>query len=124
METKFYVGQAVTCLRNGEGTVVEISGEEDRYSKTDLWDFQANLDGAQKIVELLRGDLAKRDPKLLARIEANFSKVDKGLAKYRANGGGFESYDALKESDQKALKGPITALAEDLSKLRGTLGID
>ncbi len=32
----------------------KISGEEDRYSHTDLWDFQANIDGAQKIVDLLR----------------------------------------------------------------------
>lgn len=29
----------------------KISGEEDRYSHTDLWDFQANIDGAQKIVD-------------------------------------------------------------------------
>ena len=50
--------------------------------------------------------------------------VDKGLAKYKAQGGGFVSYDALKPEDQKRLRGPITVLAEDLSKLRGTLGID
>ncbi len=38
----------------------KISGEEDRYSHTDLWDFQANIDGAQKIVDLLRPQLQKR----------------------------------------------------------------
>ena len=102
----------------------KISGEEDRYSKTDLWDFQANVDGAQKIVGLLKKDIEARDLNLLTRIETNFSKVDKSLAKYKAAGGGFESYDALKPEDKTALKGPITALAEDLSKLRGTLGID
>lgn len=101
----------------------KISGEEDRYSKTDLWDFRANLDGAQKIVKLLHGDIERRDPKLLARIDTNFAKVDAGLDKYKA-GAGFESYDALKTTDKSALKGPITALAEDLAKLRGTLGID
>ena len=101
----------------------KISGEEDRYSKTDLWDFRANLDGAQKIVKLLHGDIEKRDPKLLERIDTNFTKVDTRLDTYKA-GPGFESYDALKDQDKTALKGPITALAEDLSKLRGTLGID
>ena len=101
----------------------KISGEEDRYSKTDLWDFRANLDGAQKIVKLLHGDIEKRDPALLERIDTNFAKVDKDLDKYKA-GQGFESYEALKDTDKTALKGPITALAEDLSKLRGTLGID
>ena len=29
----------------------KITGEEDRYSHTDLWDFQANVDGAAKIVD-------------------------------------------------------------------------
>jgi iron uptake system component EfeO len=37
----------------------KISGEEDRYSHTDLWDFQANIDGAQKIVDLLRPQLQR-----------------------------------------------------------------
>ena len=35
----------------------KISGEEDRYSHTDLWDFQANVEGSQKIVDLLRPQL-------------------------------------------------------------------
>ena len=37
----------------------KISGEEDRYSHTDLWDFQANVEGSQKIVDLLRPQLQK-----------------------------------------------------------------
>jgi iron uptake system component EfeO len=102
----------------------KISGEEDRYSKTDLWDFQANVEGAQKIVALLRQHITARDPRLIAQIDSNFAKVDAGLARYRDSGGGFAGYDALTPADQKALKGPVTVLAEDLSKLRGTLGID
>ena len=119
---KVMVGGAAELIE--EVASKKISGEEDRYSKTDLWDFQANVDGAQKIVTLLRKDVTRRDPALIKRIEANFAKVDKGLTKYKVAGGGFESYDALKPDDQKALKGPITELAEDLAKLRGTLGID
>ena len=118
---KVMVGGAAELIE--EVASKKISGEEDRYSKTDLSDFQANVDGAQKIVTLLKSDIKARDPELLVRIEANFGKVDKGLAKYKT-ASGFQSYDALKPDDQKALKGPITALAEDLSKLRGTLGID
>ena len=119
---KVMVGGAAELIE--EVASKKISGEEDRYSKSDLSDFQANVDGAQKIVTLLRADIKAKNPELLGRIDENFAKVDKGLAKYRTDGGGFESYDALKPQDQTALKGPITALAEDLSKLRGTLGID
>ncbi len=118
---KVMVGGAAELIE--EVASKKISGEEDRYSKTDLSDFQGNLDGAQKIVTLLAPDLRSRDPALLGRVEENFGRVDRGLAKYRT-ADGFQSYDRLAPEDQKALKGPITALAEDLSKLRGTLGID
>ncbi|MBV4365197.1 iron uptake system protein EfeO [Erwinia phyllosphaerae] len=101
----------------------KISGEEDRYSRTDLWDFQANIDGAQKIVNLLRPMLQKANPDLLAKIDANFKKVDAVLSKYRS-GEGFESYDKLTSADRTAMKGPVTTLAEDLALLRGTLGLD
>nr|CBX81002.1 UPF0409 protein ycdO precursor [Erwinia amylovora ATCC BAA-2158] len=101
----------------------KISGEEDRYSRTDLWDFKANIDGAQKIVNLLRPLVEKADPQLLAKVDANFNKVDTILTRYRTKEG-YESYDKLTDADRNALKGPITALAEDLSMLRGTLGLD
>ncbi|MCP2233094.1 iron uptake system protein EfeO [Erwinia aphidicola] len=101
----------------------KISGEEDRYSRTDLWDFQANVDGAQKIVNLLRPLVQKQNPQLLAKVDGNFNKVDTILARYRTKDG-YESYDKLTDADRTALKGPITALAEDLSLLRGTLGLD
>lgn len=101
----------------------KISGEEDRYSRTDLSDFQANIDGAQKIVSLLRPLLVKANAPLLTKIDTNFAKVDKVLTKYRS-GDGFESYDKLTDADRNALKGPITTLAEDLALLRGVLGLD
>lgn len=52
----------------------KISGEEDRYSHTDLWDFQANVEGSQKIVDLLRPQLQKANPELLAKVDANFKR--------------------------------------------------
>lgn len=101
----------------------KISGEEDRYSHTDLWDFQANIEGAQKIVDLLRPQLQKENSALLTKVDANFKKVNTILAKYRTKTG-FETYDKLTDADRNALKGPITALAEDLAQLRGVLGLD
>jgi iron uptake system component EfeO len=119
---KAVVGGAAELIE--EVASKKISGEEDRYSRTDLWDFQANIDGAQKIFSLFQPLLQPRDPELVKRIETNFSKVDRSLAKYRTGDDGFASYDKLTPADVNALKGPITLLAEDLSKLRGTLGVD
>ncbi|MFS9540344.1 ferrous iron transporter, partial [Klebsiella pneumoniae] len=60
---------------------------------------------------------------LLAKVDANFKKVDSILSKYRTKDG-FETYDKLTTADRNALKGPITTLAEDLAQLRGILGLD
>jgi iron uptake system component EfeO len=116
------VGGAAALIE--EVAATKISGEEDRYSGTDLWDFQANVDGAQKIFDLLRPLIAARNPKLDTRIQANFTKVDGLLALYRNKDRQMPNYDKLSPRDRNALKGAITALAEDLSQLRGTLGLD
>ncbi|MBQ0707642.1 MULTISPECIES: iron uptake system protein EfeO [unclassified Ochrobactrum] len=115
------VGGAAALLE--EVAATKISGEEDRYSHTDLWDFKANVDGAQKIVELFKPLLEKENPDLVKKVEANFKTVDDILAKYK-KGDGYEAYDKLSEDDRKALAGPVTTLAEDLSTLRGTLGLN
>jgi iron uptake system component EfeO len=73
---------------------------------------------------LLRAPIASRNPQLDARIRANFTKVDGLLARYRRSEGQFQNYDKLSSPDRNALKGAITALAEDLSQLRGTLALD
>lgn len=115
------VGGAAALLE--EVAATKISGEEDRYSHTDLWDFQANVDGAQKIVELFKPLVEKEKPGLIAKVEENFRTVNDILAKYK-KGDGYESYDKLTEDDRKALAGPVTTLAEDLSTLRGVLGLN
>ena len=101
----------------------KISGEEDRYSRTDLSDFQANVEGAQKIIELFRPMIAEKDQALLDKTDANFKQVTDILAKYRTEKG-FQPYDKLSETDRKNLQAPINALAEDLAKLRGILGLN
>jgi iron uptake system component EfeO len=122
IEPKTMVGGAAGLIE--EVAANKISGEEDRYSRTDLWDFAANIDGSQKIVELLRPMLKTANPELLKRVDANFAKVNTGLGKYKTPDGGYQTYDKLKDIDRKDLKASITLLAEDLSKLRGTLGVD
>ncbi|MBE7202739.1 MAG: EfeM/EfeO family lipoprotein, partial [Parafilimonas terrae] len=98
------------------------SGEEERYSRTDLWDFQANIEGSKVVFTLLRPLLPDRD--FVARVERSYKRVEDLLGRYRSPDGGFQSYDNLTARDRNALKGPITLLAEDLSTLRGRLGLD
>ncbi|MEQ4616953.1 MAG: iron uptake system protein EfeO [Corticimicrobacter sp.] len=116
------VGGAAVLME--EVAATKISGEENRYSHTDLWDFQANFEGAYKIVELLHPLIVAEDPAFAAKTDTNFKTVFDTLAKYRTADGGFESYDKLSERDRKLLAGKVNTLAEDLSQLRGMLGLD
>lgn len=115
------VGGAAALIEEVAGT--KITGEEDRYSHTDLSDFQANIDGSQKIVELFRPMIAEKDKALLETVDANFKQINDILAKYK-KGDGFETYDKLSEADRTQLKAPINTLAEELGKLRGVLGLN
>lgn len=115
------VGGAAALME--EVAATKISGEEDRYSHTDLWDFKGNVDGAKKIVELFRPLIEKENAAFAAKVDANFKTVEDILAKYR-KGDGFETYDKLSDADRRALVGPVTILAEDLSTLRGMLGLN
>ncbi|MDD0995384.1 iron uptake system protein EfeO [Pseudomonas sp. TNT2022 ID1044] len=116
------VGGAAALVE--EVAATKISGEEDRYSHTDLYDFQGNIDGAKKIVDLFRPQIEKQDAAFVAKVEKNFTTVNTILAKYKTRDGGFETYDKVKENDRKALVGPVNTLAEDLSTLRGKLGLN
>ncbi|MEH2170424.1 MAG: iron uptake system protein EfeO [Nostoc sp.] len=122
IEPKNMVGGAAGLIE--EVAATKISGEEDRYSHTDLWDFSANVEGSQKIVELLRPVIQKANPDLLTRVDSNFTKVNQKLAKYKTPDGGFATYDKVSEADKKDMKTAIAALSEDLSQLRGTLGVN
>lgn len=121
LEPKPVVGGPAVLIE--EVAATKISGEENRYAGTDLWDFRANVDGSQKIVELFRPLIEKANPELLAEIDANFATVDKALEKYR-RGDGWAHYGEVTDADRNTLKGAITALAEQLAQLRGTLGVD
>src|SRR4051812_22468567 len=52
-----------------EVATTKITGEEDRYSHTDLYDVAANLEGSQQAVQSLRPVLAERDNELAARLD-------------------------------------------------------
>ena len=116
------VGGAAVLME--EVAATKISGEEDRYSHTDLWDFQANFEGAYHIVELLRPLIEREDKAFVEKTDANFKAVFDTLKKYQTADGGFESYEKLSERDRKMLAGRVNTLAEDLSQMRGMLGLD
>jgi iron uptake system component EfeO len=94
----------------------KITGEEERYSHTDLWDFAGNLEGSKKAVDTLRPFLQENDAALLADIDERFAATEAELATYRA-GEGWTLYDQLTQQQLKGLSDSITALTESVSKV-------
>ncbi|MFD8304040.1 iron uptake system protein EfeO [Streptomyces sp. NPDC059690] len=114
-----------TSMANGAKELLDevatgkVTGEEDRYSHTDLSDFRANVEGAQKAYELLKPVAQKKDRALTAELDKRFAALDTTLDKYRSTktSDGFVSYDTVTEAQRKELSDAVNALAEPLSKL-------
>jgi iron uptake system component EfeO len=101
----------------------KITGEEDRYSRTDLWDFDANVDGSRKLFELLTPALRAKDATLVKEITAGFTDVERSLLEYALVGGGFRPYPALAAGDRQRMQAQLAALSEKLSRIPGVLGL-
>jgi iron uptake system component EfeO len=99
-----------------EVSASKITGEEERYSRTDLVDFEANVQGAKAAFDAVKPILEKQDPTLAADIDTKFTAVDAALAPYKT-GTTFVAYTALTSDDTKALAQAIDALAEPLSQV-------
>jgi len=99
-----------------EVSTSKVTGEEDRYSHTDLYDFAANVEGAEKIYQLLKPTLEKKDKDVSTEIQARFADVYNLLNQYK-NGDGYKLYTELTEAQVKELSQAIDALAEPLSQI-------
>jgi iron uptake system component EfeO len=102
-----------------EVTNSKITGEEDRYSHTDLSDFQANLAGSREAFELLRPALRQTgNAALVETIERRFANVQHGLDVYkRKTPLGFALYGELTPADRRKLVTEVGALDEPLSTI-------
>ncbi|MEU6168682.1 iron uptake system protein EfeO [Streptomyces tanashiensis] len=114
-----------TSMANGAKELLDevasgkVTGEEERYSHTDLVDFKANVEGAQKSFELLKPVAAKNDAKLVAELDRQFAALNTLLDKYRTDKTSyvFTSYEKVGKPERKELSDGVNALAEPLSKL-------
>ena len=98
----------------------KITGEEDRYSHTDLWDFKANVEGSQGAVAALRPVIDAKDPALGPQLDERFKAVDDLLEQYRA-GDGYKLYTELTPEDTRKMSEAVDALGEPVSQVAGVV---
>ncbi|MFD3919457.1 iron uptake system protein EfeO [Streptomyces sp. NPDC058595] len=114
-----------TSMANGAKELLDevaagkVTGEEERYSHTDLVDFKANVEGAEKSYTLLKPVASKNDAALTAELDTRFAALNTLLDTYRQDRTSyvFTSYDKVGEPERKELSDAVNALAEPLSKL-------
>ena len=98
----------------------KITGEEERYSHTDLWDFDGNLEGSRQALAALRPVITERDPALQKSLDARFTELSSLLGSHKT-GADYKSYTDLTPADIKALTVSLDALSEEVSKVPGVV---
>lgn len=112
----------------------KITGEEEIFSHTDLYDFQANLEGARVAYGNVQALAVKKDPELAKKIDAKMKDLEATIASYnKAKGDGQWEFPAYTEiataaigldktpekytKAQKELSDKVNALRAPLAKL-------
>ena len=109
-------------IANGSSGLMEevatskVTGEEEYWSHTDLWDLAANVRGARVAFEDVRPILEERDPALATTITKRFAEIDRLLAQ-QESGHGYRLYTELGDAEIKHLANAVNALSEPLSHL-------
>jgi len=113
-------------LANGSKALLDeiatgkITGEEERYSHTDLWDFEANFEGSKAAIAALRPYLQTQDPALVASIDKSGKALGDLLETHR-DGDGFVLYPVLTPADLKALTDALDAFSEPVARVAGSV---
>jgi iron uptake system component EfeO len=104
-----------------EAATSKISGEEERYSQTDLPVFVANVDAAMEVVSLLQPYVQGKDASLLTQIQQRNTAITNLMTHYTASPGydetGYVEYTQVNSAERRQLSAAVNALAESLSKL-------
>lgn len=109
-------------LANGSKALLDeiatgkITGEEERYSHTDLWDFEANFEGSRTAIAALRPYLMTKDKALVETIDARAKALGSLLESHR-KGDGFVLYTQLSKDEVRALSDALDAFSEPVSKI-------
>ena len=97
----------------------KVTGEEEYWSHTDLWDFQANVDGARVAFEGLRAARSRRrTPRSPSRSTPRFAEPADAAGR-AARGRRLRALHRAHRREVKELSDAVNALAEPLSQLTG-----
>ncbi|MGV9710696.1 iron uptake system protein EfeO [Gordonia sp. NPDC003424] len=106
-----------------EVSTTKLTGEEEAYSKIDILDMQANVEGSEQAFAMVKPALKQIDPQLTQQITDSFAKVDELMDSFRDPNapGGFKSFDQVTEEQKRAMAAAIIAVKDPLSEAGGKI---
>jgi iron uptake system component EfeO len=99
-----------------EVATTKITGEEERYSHTDLADMKANLQGSQSALEVLRPVITERQADLAGALDRAFTTINQALDQYQ-KGTDYAPLTELTPDQIKDLTVKLDALSEQVAKV-------
>ncbi len=117
--------QLVSIIVRNLDSLAEVraaSGEEERYSHSDLNGFAANAQTARKVVDLLRPMLSKSSADVLANVDQALSDFDSQLNAFKS-ADGYVSYDTVTAAQRQQIADSAKALATALDGIDPALGL-
>jgi iron uptake system EfeUOB component EfeO/EfeM len=93
----------------------KVTGEEERYSRTDLIDLAANVEGSKAAFDAVAPLLGSAEPSA-ATIDARFAALQAEVDKYK-RGESYAPYTELTETQTRAISQAVDTVAEPLSKV-------
>ena len=117
--------QLVSILVRNLNSLADVragSGEEERYSHSDLNGFAANAQTARKVIDLLRPMLSKSAADVLANVDQAMSDFDSQLNAFKS-ADGYVSYDAVTAAQRQQIAAKAKALAAAMDGIDPALGL-
>lgn len=103
----------------------KLPGEENEFAHTDLYDFTANVEGAQVAFDTVRElAVANGEQELVDELDQRFTDMFDLLATYGSYDDGFVSYDTVGQDERNELAAKLSALSEPLSTLTAAVVTD
>ncbi|WP_339278513.1 iron uptake system protein EfeO [Paenibacillus sp. FSL W8-1187] len=119
LDAKTMVAGSIELIN--EAATSKITGEEEIYSKTDLVDLAANVNGSKTVYLAIIPALNEHDPELASRLDAQFQDMEALLLSHR-EGDGYIAYDKLSTEQIRAISDKLSGLSDSMTQTAGLLG--
>ncbi|WP_430107862.1 iron uptake system protein EfeO [Paenibacillus sp. B1-33] len=103
-----------------EAGISKITGEEERYSRMDLVDLAANVEGSKAVYLTVKSALVSSHSDVTEKLDKQFEEFEIALNQYR-QGDSFIAYDKLEEKQIRDMSQKLTSLSQTMSQIANVL---